>query len=447
MEWSRQALITLLFNSAWQVPFICMAAYCGTLLLKKSPARYRHWVWILALMLSLALPLWSLFPAHESANHTLPDASGLALLSFKAHALLRGKQLGAADLAVDCLLSLYATFLTLRLLQFSRAILRTCRFCSLSGAYESGPTLRPVIERCLDAYAISNVSVRYSHEVHAPFTLGIHHPLIILPVGTLESATETEYLSIFSHEMAHIHRKDFVKNLFYELIYLPLSFHPAAMVMHQKIAATRELACDELATERIISTSRYARSLISLAEMAANSQRQKLNYSLGIFDSNILEERIVSLLQPKTTSVMKARVSVGVALAVLMACSVTASGWAFKARAEQPDDHSADAKTIQDWDPGVALIEPGIVPPRAIFNPEPGFPKAERASKKQGTVLLWCVVTADGRVHDAHVGKSLADDFDKAAMGAVKRWKFEPARKDGEPIAVKINIEVDFRYY
>jgi beta-lactamase regulating signal transducer with metallopeptidase domain len=65
--------------------------------------------------------------------------------------------------------------------------------------------------------------------------------------------------------MAHIRRQDFLKNLIYELFYWPLSSHPAAMFMRKQIAATRELACDEMATQRLIDPVRYAHSLIGLA--------------------------------------------------------------------------------------------------------------------------------------------------------------------------------------
>jgi hypothetical protein len=38
----------------------------------------------------------------------------------------------------------------------------------------------------------------------------------------------------------------------------------------------------------------------------------------------------------------------------------------------------------------------------------------------------------------------LAPEFDEAAMNAVKNWKFSPATKDGKPVAVQINVRVNF---
>jgi len=45
------------------------------------------------------------------------------------------------------------------------------------------------------------------------------------------------------------------------------------------------------------------------------------------------------------------------------------------------------------------------------------------------------------------VTRSLGLGLDEKAIEAVKQWKFEPAMKDGKPVAVQINVEVSFRLY
>ncbi len=57
------------------------------------------------------------------------------------------------------------------------------------------------------------------------------------------------------------------------------------------------------------------------------------------------------------------------------------------------------------------------------------------------------VVGPDGRVHDLRVYRSLGMGLDEKAAEAVKTWRFEPARKDGQPVPVQINVEVNFRLY
>ena len=63
-------------------------------------------------------------------------------------------------------------------------------------------------------------------------------------------------------------------------------------------------------------------------------------------------------------------------------------------------------------------------------------------AKYQGTVVLWCVIGPDGRVHDIRVQRSLGLGLDEKAIEAVKTWKFDPSKKDGVPVAVQIGLNL-----
>ncbi len=89
----------------------------------------------------------------------------------------------------------------------------------------------------------------------------------------------------------------------------------------------------------------------------------------------------------------------------------------------------------------------GVSAPRALYAPDPEYSEEARKAKYQGTVVLWVVVGPDGRPHDIRVQRSLGLGLDEKAVEAVRQWKFEPARKDGAPVAVQINVEVNFRLY
>ncbi len=89
----------------------------------------------------------------------------------------------------------------------------------------------------------------------------------------------------------------------------------------------------------------------------------------------------------------------------------------------------------------------GVSQPRPIFTPDPEYSEEARKAKYQGTVVLWVVIGPDGRTHDIRVQRSLGLGLDEKAVQAVRTWKFEPARKDGQPVAVQVNVEVNFRLY
>ena len=57
------------------------------------------------------------------------------------------------------------------------------------------------------------------------------------------------------------------------------------------------------------------------------------------------------------------------------------------------------------------------------------------------------IVGADGVPRDIKVLRGIGKGLDEKAVEAVTKWKFEPATKDGKPVAVVINVEVNFRLY
>jgi TonB family protein len=96
---------------------------------------------------------------------------------------------------------------------------------------------------------------------------------------------------------------------------------------------------------------------------------------------------------------------------------------------------------------GVYHVGGGVSAPRPIYSPDPDYSEEARKAKYQGTVVLWVIVGSDGRPHDIRVYRSLGMGLDEKAIEAIRTWKFEPARKDGIPVAVQVNIEVSFRLY
>jgi protein TonB len=96
---------------------------------------------------------------------------------------------------------------------------------------------------------------------------------------------------------------------------------------------------------------------------------------------------------------------------------------------------------------GIYVVGGGVRAPRAIYDPDPKYTDEARKAHVQGVVLLWVVIGPDGRTHDVRVQRSLGMGLDEKAIEAVRNWKFEPATKDGQPVAVQVNVEVDFRLY
>jgi TonB family protein len=89
----------------------------------------------------------------------------------------------------------------------------------------------------------------------------------------------------------------------------------------------------------------------------------------------------------------------------------------------------------------------GVSAPRAIYDPEPEYSDEARRIRYQGVVVLSVVVDPSGHPRNIHILRALGLGLDEKAIQAVQKWKFEPGMKDGRPVAVAVNVEVNFRLY
>lgn len=94
---------------------------------------------------------------------------------------------------------------------------------------------------------------------------------------------------------------------------------------------------------------------------------------------------------------------------------------------------------------GGMRIGNGVSAPKPIYTPEPEYSEEARKAKFQGTVLLSIVVDETGKATKIQVSRALGLGLDEKAIEAVKKWRFEPGKYNGKPVAVQATVEVSFR--
>src|SRR6266849_6628684 len=87
---------------------------------------------------------------------------------------------------------------------------------------------------------------------------------------------------------------------------------------------------------------------------------------------------------------------------------------------------------------------PRFVAPRLLERVEARYPEEARLSGLTGTVVVRIVVGTDGRVISAEVVQGAGHGFDEAALEAARKLRFEPATREGRPVAVQLDYEVRF---
>jgi periplasmic protein TonB len=86
-----------------------------------------------------------------------------------------------------------------------------------------------------------------------------------------------------------------------------------------------------------------------------------------------------------------------------------------------------------------------VMPPKLVFAPDPKYTEKARLAKYQGVCVISTVVDAHGNPTQVQIVRQLGMGLDQQAVEAVKQYKFEPGTRLGTPVAVKVNIEVNFR--
>jgi beta-lactamase regulating signal transducer with metallopeptidase domain/uncharacterized membrane protein YkoI len=336
MKLSSQLLLTFLFNAFWQIALIAAFASLGSWLLRNSFARYRHWVQAAALCLAFLVPAFttsrtlidnitqsntpvtferqSLPLFTNEAVPPLPETETSALAStFKIN-----QSLSLTILGIYFAFLLYSIFKLIQAWQTTRTIRRR------ASEIEPNDSVAEVIHRCELEFGAraGSVKVFRSDTLPVPVTTGLFNPVIILPESLLREGNVELLTSAIGHEYIHVARRDYLLNLIYELLFVPVSFHPAAALLRRRVRETRELCCDELVAERILNAEVYARSLVRLASPATPLRRLSVTTTVGIADADILEARIMSLLKkPNLHTRWKKSLLIAVSLLLLVPCA------------------------------------------------------------------------------------------------------------------------------
>ena len=97
------------------------------------------------------------------------------------------------------------------------------------------------------------------------------------------------------------------------------------------------------------------------------------------------------------------------------------------------------------WASGRLIREIYVSKPTAIYHPGPKYSEKALFKHVSGTVRVRLVVNEKGFPEILEATRHLGEGLDMHALSAVAQWRFEPARKNGQPVAVMVVVEINFR--
>ena len=76
---------------------------------------------------------------------------------------------------------------------------------------------------------------------------------------------------------------------------------------------------------------------------------------------------------------------------------------------------------------------------------DPRYPQSLIRAHVEGEVVLYAIIRADGSVDSIQVARSLDKELDQYAMEALAQWKFKPATRNGQPVALEAIVHIPFK--
>lgn len=231
MNGAESIAMSYVLNSLWQVPLIAFAAWLAARVVRPLGSGAEHRVWVSALLAEATVPGLSLlpwqklnapWPFHLHAEQA-PQSSVVVQLSGGTTS--DGLRFPSAVVAL--VVGIYGAA-TLYLI--ARFIWRWARLKELERtAKPASLTIEADAswQRGVRLFAVKDVALVSSGTIFAPLTMGVSRKLVMLPEEMVASFPHAELETVIGHELAHVKRMDFAKNVAYELLSLPVSYHPA----------------------------------------------------------------------------------------------------------------------------------------------------------------------------------------------------------------------------
>ncbi len=352
----ERAILEYLANALWQLPVLAAGAWVLLWLMKPGPqTQYR--VWLTVLGLAVILPALGIrggeivpvpgaafdqvattrivqrssavvvddetapLPAvSEPVEASTETAKGMWRLPFRV------QRVHLSATAVHWVMGVYASSVLLGLVRVIRAWRGARRLVETSRQVALCSTAEAVLEDFGRSFDVSLPEVRECAEVTSPMVVGAASPVVLLPEGFADHA-EDEVRAALLHELAHVKRRDYLTNGVCQVAVLPVLWHPVAYGVQQRIRRTREMVCDQMAAREMRSELGYARCLLTMARTMLGGGLAERPEFVGLFSNNVLEERVMRLMETKSVLTARAKLvrlasgATAMATATLMATS------------------------------------------------------------------------------------------------------------------------------
>jgi TonB family protein len=433
-------VLSYLANALWQVPLLFAAGWLAARVLRRFGPAVEHRVWVSVLVQQALLPAASGIP--WEAVRALLNLFGGSITNGQPHiSVVMGPGTASSNphLPAWFLASAAAVYAAITVWSVARFVwnLHAIRVLRRNAAAVTlSADAAGYWAQCAERFGVESASLGTSSDIFGPITIGIRRKLVLLPTEMLAALADTEFRTTTAHEFAHMHRQDFAKNLLYELLSLPVRFHPVLSLTRNHLMETREMVCDGLAAG-LTGQHEYIRSLLRLASLLVDGIDARTPHAIGVFDATSFERRVMRLTEkPAQASVLRR-------FACAAACGMLGAGICLSALAfsVHVDALAAGDEQHASKPTGPIPVKAEVMQRQIVHKVPPVYPVDAKKARIQGNVELDAVVGKDGAVEQLKV-VSGPKELQQSALDAVRQWTYKPFLVNGEAVDVKTTIHV-----
>ncbi|MCI0691706.1 M56 family metallopeptidase [candidate division KSB1 bacterium] len=409
-----------------QIAILALLVLAIERLLRQPLPKVRYALWLIVLVKCLLPPFMP-----------MPRAVQLPMTQFELPAILTGVASPQAQT-----LSLATIFLMFWLAgSIILGVLALRRFWRLRGKLRDLQPLawQEVIES--EARHFTWPPIWQTAHLTTPVATGLLHPRIYVN-STAATFNREALQAVLYHELAHVRRHDGWIVLLQTLTQILHPFNPLVWLTNIRLSRYREQICDDFALQHVsIPPRQYGEMLLRFLEAGATSGL-KVRVGTCFFETaNGFKQRLKYLLSPKEADMnrftWKHKV---VVVGTLVALPIVS--WQCNQRLSVPTAPE-QAKVSEARPPDFVAFDKA---PVVVKHVGPKYPELAIKAGIEGEVGVKIWVREDGKVEAVEIQKRSGTDtgFEEAVIEAAKQFEFEPAMRQGKPVAVWVAIPFHF---
>lgn len=293
-----------LLHFIWQGTLAALVLAACNFALRDSPAHVRYALSCVFLILLLALPVLTFTASmvHPPATPASPASSPIPISAAVRSAVIPAPTIARPTLqdSLTPFLPWIVTawiagvvLLSMRWIGAWAYLDRLRRAASLPIPPDWDRALQDLMRR---ASVSAPVRLSIQRLAQVPCVIGWLRPVILMPAASLTGLDWRALEALLAHELAHIHRHDYLVNLLQTTVDTLLFYHPAVWWVSRQILIERENCCDDFAAQLCGDRVTYARALVDLEQIRTNEPAFAMSARGGS-----LIHRIQRLLAPRAS--------------------------------------------------------------------------------------------------------------------------------------------------